>query len=599
MVTVLAKLPPGPPPVRTLLLLSLLSACTPAAGTGVPLDEGESTSPADSDADTAGPDDGQDDDSATPEPDDTGHEDDDPDVIPGSIGTPAASPPGGAFVDALTVQLTSDRDDGVLLACVADPDRSCELEPSDGSLTLRGSGVVHARVDVGGIAGAPLAWTFVEVSEDVADFSSNLPVMIAWTAQPRPNLEANTPVGLAVFEPDGDRTALVAATSSGRARLRIRGSSSASLDKKNYDLELWAADSEDDRPEPLLGLPEDADWVLHAPSYWDDALIRNALGYALSNDIGRYAPRTRFFELFLADGSGTVSLSDYAGLYVLVEEIERGSDRVDVARLGPEDTEGTAVTGGYVFKRDRSDESDTEIWAGEAGGAFRFSVPIVPVDPESDKLADEQVDYLWDELDSFARALAATDGVDPTTGRPFEDIADLESFIDLHILNVLFKNPDAFRLSAYYHKDREGPVVAGPLWDLDRTAGSRDARALDPLHWDASNETTDTTPVFTYGWQGGLFAHEAVRAAYFARWQELLAGPLSNASIQARIDAMAAELAEAGPRNEARWGSRDFEGEVDGVRTWFAARTAWIDACITTTSDPRDCAGEEILDESR
>jgi hypothetical protein len=581
------------------LLLGLLSACAPSAGTGVPLEEGATDSPSDDGTDSAVPSDGQDEDTATTEPDDTGEEDDDPDVIPGSIGTPAASPPGAAFVDELTVQLTSDREDGVLLACVADPDRSCELEPSDGSLRLRGSGVLHARVDVAGIAGTPRAWTFVEVSEDVAAFTSNLPVMIAWAAQPRPNLESNTPVGLAVFEPDGDRTALTTASSSGRARLRIRGSSSASLDKKNFDLELWEPDSEKDRPEPLLGLPEDADWVLHAPSYWDDALIRNALGYALSNDIGRYAPRTRFFELFLADGSGTVSLSDYVGLYVLVEEIERGADRVDVARLGPEDVDGTAVTGGYVFKRDRSDETDVEIWAGEAGGAFSFSVPIVPVDPESGDLADEQVDYLWDELDSLGRALAATDGVDPTTGRHFEDIADLESLIDLHILNVLFKNPDAFRLSAYYHKDREGPVVAGPLWDLDRTAGSRDARALDPHHWDASNETTDTTPVFTYGWQGGLFAHDAVRAAYFARWQELLAGPLSNASIQARIDAMASELDEAGPRNEARWGGRDFAGEVDGVRTWFASRTTWIGTCVDTFSDPRNCAGEEILDESR
>ena len=528
--------------------------------------------------------------------------------IPSSVARVVAAPAGGAFVDRQVVTLSiegrADDDTGAppvaLYACVADPDRTCALAPTDGSVELRGSGVLMARADVAGIPGTVQAWSFVEVDEELAAFSSHLPVMVAWTPSPGASLEADTAVTLNVFTPSGGATSLGPdSADSGRARLRVRGSSSSGLDKKNYDLELWQPLGDDDRSAALLGLPEDGDWVLHAPSYYDDALIRNALGYALSNDIGRYAPRTAFFELFVARGAGAAGLDDYAGLYVLVEEIERGSDRVAVTRLGEDDVDLPEVSGGYVFKRDRLGEGDLEIWAGDAGGALRFSVPIVPVDPGSSKLVEPQVDYLWGELDSLGRAVVAADGTDSLTGRHYDEIIDVDSFIDLHILNVLFKNPDAFRLSAYYHKDREGPVTAGPLWDLDRTAGSRDWRALDPLHWDASNETTDTTTVFTYGWQGGLFSHAAFRAAYFARWQTLLAGPLSNAAIQARIDALQAEIGDAGARNQARWGSRDFAGEVDNVRGWFAQRTAWVAACIETTDDPRLCAGAEVLDGAR
>ena len=47
----------------------------------------------------------------------------------------------------------------------------------------------------------------------------------------------------------------------------------------------------------LLGLPEENDWILYAP--WSDkSLLRNVLIYSLSNEMGRYAPRSKFVELY-------------------------------------------------------------------------------------------------------------------------------------------------------------------------------------------------------------------------------------------------------------------------------------------------------------
>ena len=271
--------------------------------------------------------------------------------------------------------------------------------------------------------------------------------------------------------------------------------------------------------------------------------------------------------------------------------IERGEDRVDVARLDADDVAEPEVTGGYVFKRDRSGSSAEEIWAGDPGGVFDFRAPIVPVDPEMTDLEDAQRAYLTDTIDALGRALASSDRVDPTTGLAVADLIDEGSFIDHHILNALVKNPDAFRLSGYFHKDREGPIHAGPLWDLDRTAGSIDSRAQDPYYWDATNITTDTTPLFTYGWYAPLFADVGFRARYWARWSELLEGPMAADAVQARIDAMAAELAEAGPRNHARWGAGSFEGEIDALSLWMSRRIDWISSCIETAADPRTCRG--------
>ena len=56
----------------------------------------------------------------------------------------------------------------------------------------------------------------------------------------------------------------------------------------------------------------------------DKSLMRNALGYELSRRMGRYAPRTRFIELFVQDdGAAAPGVSHYRGLYVLLERVER------------------------------------------------------------------------------------------------------------------------------------------------------------------------------------------------------------------------------------------------------------------------------------
>ena len=79
--------------------------------------------------------------------------------------------------------------------------------------------------------------------------------------------------------------------------------------------------------------PADPDWALIGPFEFDRALVRNTLTNELSRQIGQYAPRTRFVEVFYNKSGGNVSEDDYVGLYFLTERVTRGEDRVDIAAI--------------------------------------------------------------------------------------------------------------------------------------------------------------------------------------------------------------------------------------------------------------------------
>src|SRR5687768_3282513 len=104
----------------------------------------------------------------------------------------------------------------------------------------------------------------------------------------------------------------------GPAQIELRGQFSRTLPKKSYALELRDAEGEN-ADAPLLGLPADDDWVLTA-AYNDRTLMRNAVAYAASRAIGRYAARTRFVELWIRGRS--------RGVYVLMEKLKLQRARV-------------------------------------------------------------------------------------------------------------------------------------------------------------------------------------------------------------------------------------------------------------------------------
>jgi hypothetical protein len=144
----------------------------------------------------------------------------------------------------------------------------------------------------------------------------------------------------------------------GQCLLKQRGYTSLRYPKRSFTLETLDEAGES-LHFPILGFPPDCDWVLYGP-YPDKTLLRDVLAYELSNKLGHYASRTRFVEVFVNESTNRLSISNYAGLYVLEEKMKRGRDRIAVQKLKASDVTEPNITGGYIFKKDHMEEADTK-----------------------------------------------------------------------------------------------------------------------------------------------------------------------------------------------------------------------------------------------
>lgn len=515
-----------------------------------------------------------------------------------------ATPTPGTFVDVVKVELSlSMNAEGLSLRCTVDGTLPVATSSAEcGELELsRSTGVRAIAVDERGLVHAAGYFPYIKLDADVADFSSRMPIVVLWSSTepvPPKKTEEYASFSLTTFDAaeaatEGVNRWPAPATTWSRAGVRIRGSSSANFPKRPWKVETWRALADEDDKVSVLGMPRQSDWVLLAPLEFDRALLRNSLAFALSNDLGRYAPRTRHAEVFVAGAGASVSMAHYVGVYELVEQIKPDPQRVAITPLKPTDVAGAAVTGGYLWKVDRLGTGENGFSAGSAGGAFDFQQPFVFDDPSDLEIAPQQRAYLSNYLDEVAEALVAEDFVNPETGLHYDELIDVASFIDHHILNVLAKNPDAFRLSAFMHKDRGEKVVAGPLWDFDRTMGcSSDVRAASPLGWDDS-DASDASDAFDVGFYRGLFSDPEFTVKCWARWRTLLAGPLSASVVADRVDELAAQLdAIAVERNFERWSYYaprvSHQNELTLLKQWLAERQEWLAQCLELPN-PRDC----------
>ena len=162
---------------------------------------------------------------------------------------------------------------------------------------------------------------------------------------------------------------------------------------------------------------------------------------------------------------------DYRGVYMLMENIKRDVNRVDIATLLPSDTAGNELTGGTSSR-----------WISSRGTlAAAGRRPIPPWDelviqyhkPEVDELHPLQQAYIEGHIAAFEDALAGPDFADPELG--YAPYIDVHSFIDLYLINELSKNIDGYRLSTYFYKEKDsdgGKIVMGPWWDYNLALGN-------------------------------------------------------------------------------------------------------------------------------
>lgn len=353
----------------------------------------------------------------------------------------------------------------------------------------------------------------------------------------------------------------------GNILVELQGYSGPSYPKKNYDFDL--IDSAQNKVNaPLLGMPAENDWILKA-EYLDISLMANPITYEMARRMGNYAPRTHYCEV-MVDG-------DYVGVYNLTEKVKRDANRLNIAKLSPDDTTGDELTGGYIIEMNIN--GDPPAWSSQYlpinHATNNYNVEFKEVYPKQDEIAPQQHAYIKSYVDSFETALM-NDTADPHTWR---SMAAEKSFIDFQIANEFSANYDSYGRSTYLYKEKitdGNKLHIGPVWDYDRAFADGTTQGWV---W----QITHAGWPFPFWWSK-MNSDTVYLKKLWCRWTTLRMNTLSNDSFFAFIDSTHSLLAEAADRNFERWpelGVTDYNASVQRIKNFMTDRLNWMDDNIT------------------
>lgn len=404
--------------------------------------------------------------------------------------------------------------------------------------------------------------------------SSNLPIFVINTQGKQIRDEVRIPAHLGIIDHGKEhRNALGDPYNGydGWIAIERRGSATGNYPKGNYRFETQDEQG-NNLNVSLLGMPEENDWILYGPYTDDPSLIRNVLAYRWSMAMGRYASRVRFCEVVLN--------GDYQGIYVLMEKIKRDKNRVDISELDADDLAGDSLTGGYIIKIDKWEGENVGGWWSQSRIFYQYHYP------QQDDIQPQQISYIRNFMNAFENAMKSDTPSDSLTG--YSKYIDLDSFVDHFILNEVCKNVDAYRISAFFYKDRDskkkGKLHAGPIWDFNLTLG----RSWFPQDrfvtegWQVDYGETHPWDDYQVPFFWNVLVHQPEFAErVLGRWKALRKGIFALDSMSATIDRLVDTVSEARIRNLQRWPEMDdefsYEEEIRRMKEWIAKRTTWID----------------------
>ena len=237
---------------------------------------------------------------------------------------------------------------------------------------------------------------------------------------------------------------------------RGRGNWSWAKEKKGYRLKF-------DSKQNLFGNCKSKHWAIIA-SYTDATLNRNKVSFAMANvlDDIYYVTSCVNLEVFIN--------GEYRGVYSLIELPKAEKDKMNI------DESYEDIDTGYIIELDAYAITD---WQHKPTGAVEginyFKVdgvkyPFSVKSPDPDDLEDEemfrkQVEYI---SNYFSEMFASVFNHD--LGE-FEKYADVNSFVDMYLLDEIIKSTDVGWQSFYFVKENGGKVYLTAPWDLEFSCG--------------------------------------------------------------------------------------------------------------------------------
>jgi len=475
-------------------------------------------------------------------------------------------------------------------------------------LAIANSTVVKARVFASGyLAGRIIVQTYTMLGPDVFTFSSNLPLIIIDTFGTTVPADLKVPASMVFIDTYRGRASLRDKPDAQvRAGIELRGSSSLGFPKNNMGFETRDENTNDFKVS-LLGMPAESDWVLYGP-YTDKTLINDYLAYELWEAMGHYSVRHKYVEVFRDTSGGKLTYADYWGVYVLLEKIKISNDRLNLPELHGNDNTAPSVTGGYIFKRDRFD-----------GNEYVFNVPaatgfggsqLAVEDPKGAEITTPQKNYLGTFFAQISAALSSASWTNPVTG--YRAYLDVDSFIDHYWLVEMPRQIDGYRLSNFYHKDRNGKLKEGPIWDWNLSFGNANYLDGGLTNGYYAPNVGDADKLY----YNRLFADPDFFQQHIDRWQALRTNVFATSNLLARVTAITNLLNESQARDFAKWprlGSyvwpnpdganlvpvgtdgtaalwnvnfatlNTYQAVIGEMKRWIEGRLAWIDSQFPAT----------------
>ena len=420
-----------------------------------------------------------------------------------------------------------------------------------------------------------MVFTLLSINVLAQDFTdSNLPIVVIETdggtsIPDEPKVLATMKI---IWHQDGSRNYMTDIDNpeflnyDGRIGIELRGYSSQMYsNKKPYGLTTLQDDDVTNNNVSILGMPEENDWVLNSLAY-DQTGMRDVLAYELSNQIGQYASRSQYCELVLN--------GDYRGLYVFMEKIKPDKGRVNIEKMDETCNQPPEVTGGYIVQANRAD-NDPLAWRMETylhNWGWPVYTEFIHHYPKHENITQAQANYIHNvflDLESVAH----NHNIDITSGIP--SVIDIPAFVDFMMIAEFSSNVDVYHLSTFFHKDRDGKLRAGPIWDYNLAFGYDafgDRSRYDVWQFDNGD---NTGPRF---WKD-LFDTDLFRCYLAKRWFELSENgmPFDYDRLLSRMDEIDAQITEAIGRDNQRWGQMyQHSNYLNDMKDWIQMRIDWL-----------------------
>jgi len=236
--------------------------------------------------------------------------------------------------------------------------------------------------------------------------------------------------------------------------IRLRGNTTRLMDKKPYRIKF-------DSKTSLFGLEKNKSWVLLA-DYKDSSKIRNYAAMTLGNSLENldFTPTPHHVVLFMN--------GYYQGLYLLCEQIDENKGRTNVK----DDILPTDINFPFLVEMDR--RALEEGITGVDNFRPEYFQPVEIKYPETEDRIEGTNDVVFEYVEEYINAtfksLVNSTAVDVSfSNNPmsFEDLVDVDSFIEYYLVNEVMYNSDASWGSIYMHKSKNGKLKFGPIWDFD------------------------------------------------------------------------------------------------------------------------------------